>query len=104
LNFGFWCVWFWFFSRNECYKLDSFFDQEDNNVGQIFEREVSPMIPAIFGGCNATVFAYGATGSGKTYTMQVRVWSVCLNLFNFVVKCRFCLFVFGICRWESVIC
>lgn len=53
--------------------MDSFFDQEDNNVGQIFEREVSPMIPAIFGGCNATVFAYGATGSGKTYTMQVRV-------------------------------
>ncbi|AES79306.2 putative plus-end-directed kinesin ATPase [Medicago truncatula] len=59
-----------FTSRKECYKLDSFFDQEDNNVGQIFEREVSPMIPAIFGGCNATVFAYGATGSGKTYTMQ----------------------------------
>lgn len=59
-----------FTSRKECYKLDSFFDQEDNNVGQIFEREVSPMIPAVFGGCNATVFAYGATGSGKTYTMQ----------------------------------
>ncbi|XP_045792897.1 kinesin-like protein KIN-10B isoform X1 [Trifolium pratense] len=57
-------------SRNECYQLDSFFDQEDNNVGQIFHTEVNPMIPAIFNGCNATVFAYGATGSGKTYTMQ----------------------------------
>ncbi|XP_027351286.1 LOW QUALITY PROTEIN: kinesin-like protein KIN-10B [Abrus precatorius] len=57
-------------SRNECYQLDSFFGQEDNNVGQIFCREVSPMIPGIFNGCNATVFAYGATGSGKTYTMQ----------------------------------
>ncbi|KAK9290306.1 hypothetical protein L1049_008473 [Liquidambar formosana] len=57
-------------SRNECYKLDSFFGQEDNNVSQIFHREVSPLIPGIFYGCNATVFAYGATGSGKTYTMQ----------------------------------
>ncbi|KAF5750943.1 kinesin-like protein KIF22-A [Tripterygium wilfordii] len=57
-------------SRNECYQLDSFFSQEDNNVNQIFEREVSPFIPGIFSGCNATVFAYGATGSGKTYTMQ----------------------------------
>ncbi|KAG2685841.1 hypothetical protein I3760_10G144700 [Carya illinoinensis] len=57
-------------SRNECYRLDSFFGQEDNNLGRIFYKEVSPLIPGIFHGCNATVFAYGATGSGKTYTMQ----------------------------------
>lgn len=57
-------------SRNECYRLDSFFGQEDNNLGLIFHEEVSPLIPGIFQGCNATVFAYGATGSGKTYTMQ----------------------------------
>jgi hypothetical protein len=59
-------------SRNECYRVDSFFGQEDNNLGRIFYKEVSPLIPGIFHGCNATVFAYGATGSGKTYTMQVR--------------------------------
>ncbi|KAL0451150.1 UNVERIFIED_CONTAM: Kinesin-like protein KIN-10B [Sesamum latifolium] len=57
-------------SRNECYKLDAFFGQEDNNVSEIFEREVRPLIPGVFEGYNATVFAYGATGSGKTYTMQ----------------------------------
>ncbi|KAA8516427.1 hypothetical protein F0562_016720 [Nyssa sinensis] len=57
-------------SRKECYKLDSFYGQGDNNVTQIFYREVSPLISGIFHGCNATVFAYGATGSGKTYTMQ----------------------------------
>ncbi|OAY63450.1 Kinesin-like protein KIF22, partial [Ananas comosus] len=55
--------------RNECYKLDSFFGQEDR-VAQIFDKEVSAVIPGIFQGLNATVFAYGATGSGKTYTMQ----------------------------------
>lgn len=58
-------------SRNESYKLDSFFGQEDDNVDQIFHKEVRPLIPGIFHGCNATVFAYGATGSGKTHTMQV---------------------------------
>ncbi|KAK4801048.1 hypothetical protein SAY86_021535 [Trapa natans] len=57
-------------SRSECYKLDSFYAQEDNNVGMIFDKEVRPLIHGIFEGCNATVFAYGATGSGKTYTMQ----------------------------------
>ncbi|CAI0472717.1 unnamed protein product [Linum tenue] len=57
-------------SRSEVYQLDSFFSPEDNNVNRIFQREVSPLIPGLFQGCNATVFAYGATGSGKTYTMQ----------------------------------
>lgn len=50
--------------------MDSFFGQEDR-VAQIFDKEVSAVIPGIFQGLNATVFAYGATGSGKTYTMQV---------------------------------
>ncbi|KAG9454718.1 hypothetical protein H6P81_007622 [Aristolochia fimbriata] len=56
-------------SRNECYELDSFYGQE-SNLSQIFHTEVFPVIPGIFQGCNATVFAYGATGSGKTFTMQ----------------------------------
>ncbi|KAA0044089.1 kinesin-like protein KIF22 [Cucumis melo var. makuwa] len=57
-------------SRNECYQLDSFYGQEDHTVRQIFDKEVNPLIPGLFHGCNGTVFAYGATGSGKTYTMQ----------------------------------
>ncbi|GFQ07339.1 kinesin-like protein kif22 [Phtheirospermum japonicum] len=57
-------------SRNECYKLDAVFGQEADNVSQIFEKELRPLIPGLFQGHNATVFAYGATGSGKTYTMQ----------------------------------
>jgi len=71
-----WVIFFFSFafcarSRNERYKLDSFFGQEDDNVREIFDREVKPLIAGVFRGCNATVFAYGATGSGKTYTMQV---------------------------------
>ncbi|CAL4908556.1 unnamed protein product [Urochloa decumbens] len=56
-------------SRTEHYRLDAFFGQEDG-INQIFDREVSALIPGIFEGINATIFAYGATGSGKTYTMQ----------------------------------
>ncbi|KAM0005613.1 putative plus-end-directed kinesin ATPase [Helianthus debilis subsp. tardiflorus] len=63
-------VYYFFCSRNENYKLDSFYGQEDKNVREIFEREVMPLIPAVVNGSNATVFAYGATGSGKTFIMQ----------------------------------
>ena len=59
-------------SRNECYKVDAYFSKEDR-VCDIFDQEVSALIPGIFEGTNATVFAYGATGSGKTYTMQVHI-------------------------------
>ncbi|XP_044978423.1 kinesin-like protein KIN-10C [Hordeum vulgare subsp. vulgare] len=56
-------------SRNECYKVDAYFGQEER-VSDVFDQELSAVIPGIFEGTNATVFAYGATGSGKTYTMQ----------------------------------
>jgi hypothetical protein len=36
---------------------------------EIFLKEVFPMIEAVLQGYNATVFAYGQSGSGKTYTM-----------------------------------
>ena len=52
--------------------MDSYFGKDDQ-VPDIFDQEVSALIPGIFEGTNATVFAYGATGSGKTYTMQVPV-------------------------------
>ncbi|MCL7048526.1 hypothetical protein MKW94_012576 [Papaver nudicaule] len=57
-------------SRQDCYKVDSFYGQQDENVSQIFKEEINPLLEWIFQGSNATVFAYGATGSGKTYTMQ----------------------------------
>ena len=50
--------------------MDSCYGEEDEISG-IFANEVEPILPMLFKGQNATVFAYGATGSGKTYTMQV---------------------------------
>ncbi|XP_013729837.2 kinesin-like protein KIN-10B isoform X1 [Brassica napus] len=58
--------------RKECYQLDALFHGRDGDekVRQIFDREVNPLILGIFNGFNATVLAFGATGSGKTFTMQ----------------------------------
>lgn len=36
---------------------------------EVFERSVQGLIDGVLQGFNATVFAYGATGAGKTHTM-----------------------------------
>ncbi|KAK9914275.1 hypothetical protein M0R45_038063 [Rubus argutus] len=56
-------------SRKESYELDYFYEQDEDN-GLIFSREVKPLIPGILEGCNATVIALGARGSGKTSLIQ----------------------------------
>ena len=48
------------------------FDAVFNNTftqKHIFTQEVLPLCDAVMGGYNATVFAYGQSGSGKTFTM-----------------------------------
>ena len=49
-----------------------FFDHVfDKNTSQqeVYNKTTKPLLESIIEGFNATVFAYGATGSGKTYTM-----------------------------------
>jgi hypothetical protein len=36
----------------------------------VYERLVKPAVQSVFNGINSTVFAYGQTGTGKTFTMQ----------------------------------
>ena len=50
--------------------MDACYGERDE-MGVIFAKEVKAVLPALLHGQNATVFACGATGSGKTYTMQV---------------------------------
>ncbi|KAI3672950.1 hypothetical protein L6452_39054 [Arctium lappa] len=63
------------------YETDKDVGSENSN-GQIFEREVMPLIPSIINGSNATVFAYGATSSGKTFTMQTKRFNNSKNKSN----------------------
>ena len=50
-------------SKDKQYKFDA-----DSN-GAVFGLTSQEMLPHVFAGSNACCFAYGSTGSGKTYTM-----------------------------------
>nr|CAD1840861.1 unnamed protein product [Ananas comosus var. bracteatus] len=55
--------------RKDSYKLDWCYEPEEG-VGEIFSREVKPLIQGLFQGSNSCVIAYGARGSGKTQIIQ----------------------------------
>ncbi|EAS04332.2 kinesin motor catalytic domain protein (macronuclear) [Tetrahymena thermophila SB210] len=50
------------------FAFDFAFDKETDQV-EVYKNSAQLLIKGIFDGYNATVFAYGATGAGKTYTM-----------------------------------
>ena len=41
----------------------------DSTQEEVYLKTTKPLVDSVLQGYNATVFAYGATGSGKTYTM-----------------------------------
>ncbi|KAI0341609.1 kinesin-domain-containing protein [Trametopsis cervina] len=51
------------------YPFDVVFGPEADQ-GDIYHDVVSPMLDEVVQGYNCTLFAYGQTGTGKTYTMQ----------------------------------
>jgi len=55
-------------SRERSYGFNFVFDA-DSETSTIYDATVSHLVGAVIKGFNATVFAYGATGAGKTHTM-----------------------------------
>ena len=55
-------------TREQTYAFDFAFDKYSSQI-TVFENSTKFLIDGIVNGYNATVFAYGATGAGKTYTM-----------------------------------
>ncbi|KAJ6442885.1 kinesin related protein 2 [Purpureocillium lavendulum] len=54
---------------NKTYSFDRVFSQAaDQNM--IFDDTVKPILDEMLAGYNCTIFAYGQTGTGKTYTMS----------------------------------
>ncbi|KAG2809097.1 Kinesin heavy chain [Phytophthora cactorum] len=51
------------------FTFDHVFGEEDNQK-TVFENVAQPVVQDIMAGYNATIFAYGQTSSGKTYTME----------------------------------
>ncbi|XP_010892592.2 kinesin-like protein KIF22 isoform X2 [Esox lucius] len=50
------------------YQFDAFHDEQATQQ-EVFLSSVKPILPHILKGQNASVFAYGPTGAGKTHTM-----------------------------------
>ncbi|RNA27631.1 Kinesin KIF19, partial [Brachionus plicatilis] len=55
-------------SREKQFVFDMAFDAKSTQQ-EVFEKTTKNLLPGVINGYNATVFAYGATGAGKTYTM-----------------------------------
>lgn len=59
--------------RNPSETLSYTFDAcygSDSTQMRIFAQDVAPVIERVLSGYNATIFAYGNTGAGKTFTME----------------------------------
>lgn len=54
--------------KEKQYAFDHVFGEEVDQ-SEVFQKTTQPLVEAVTDGYNATVFAYGATGAGKTYTM-----------------------------------
>lgn len=50
------------------FAFDRVFDETSTQV-DIFEHTTKSIIDGVLDGINCSVFAYGSTGAGKTYTM-----------------------------------
>nr|XP_022920668.1 kinesin-like protein Nod [Onthophagus taurus] len=55
-------------SDRQHFNLDHIFDGDSSQI-DVFNEIVRPMIDKLLKGFDCTVFAYGQTGTGKTYTM-----------------------------------
>ncbi|KAH8268693.1 hypothetical protein KR026_012092 [Drosophila bipectinata] len=55
-------------SRPRQYSYDHVFRENDTQE-QVYKTTTAPLVRDVLNGLNAAVFAYGATGSGKTHTM-----------------------------------
>ncbi|KAF1350179.1 P-loop containing nucleoside triphosphate hydrolase protein [Delphinella strobiligena] len=55
-------------SKDQTYGFDKVFD-ENVTQGDVYENTTRTLLDSVLDGYNATVFAYGATGCGKTHTI-----------------------------------
>ena len=51
------------------YTFDYIFDM-DSTQGEVYKIAAIPSVESLEAGYNSTIFAYGQTGTGKTYTME----------------------------------
>lgn len=59
-------------SENERQKIFTYDGVYDINASQqsVYDETVRPLVASVLEGYNGCVFAYGQTGTGKTFTME----------------------------------
>ncbi|KAF1936581.1 kinesin family protein-like protein [Clathrospora elynae] len=55
-------------AKDQTFAFDRVFD-DTTSQGDVYESTTKPLLDSVLDGYNATVFAYGATGCGKTHTI-----------------------------------
>jgi kinesin family protein 18/19 len=55
-------------SKEMRYFFDRIFDKKSDTT-EVYKNTSAHLVPSVIKGYNACVFAYGTTGSGKTFTM-----------------------------------
>jgi kinesin family protein 11 len=56
-------------TAKKAYTFDGVYDEKTTQEG-MYDSVVRPVVEEVLSGYNCTVFAYGQTGTGKTYTME----------------------------------
>jgi kinesin family protein 11 len=82
-------------ATTKTYTVDQVFGPEaDQSI--VFEEVVAPVIDDVLQGMNCTVFAYGQTGTGKTYTMSgddsITEYNTCAHEAGIIPRVLFKLF------------
>lgn len=82
--------------RSQTFTFDQIFDPNSNQE-TVFIEAVRPLVKYVKQGYNGTVFAYGQTGTGKTYTIgtesqvkksDLNTLNYKLHIFNFRLMMR----------------
>eukprot|EP01069_Polyplicarium_translucidae_P008321 Polyplicarium_translucidae@DN3214_c0_g1_i4.p1 len=65
-------------SHSKTFTFDGVCNQHTTQL-DLFRNYVTPIVEEVLLGFNCTIFAYGQTGTGKTYTMEGDIQKVCME-------------------------
>lgn len=74
--------------KDQTFAFDRVFD-DTTSQADIYESTAKPLLDNVLDGYNATVFAYGATGCGKTHTI------------TYVADPKFCTGMLTVLQWNT---
>ena len=73
--------------KEATFKFDFAFDTQTDQI-EVYQCTTANLVKQVIAGYNATVFAYGATGTGKTYTMvgEGEKWGIMVRAISDLFK------------------